>query len=119
MPWYSAHLVLYVVFKDGMQDSYPVREDVVLIEADSVPEAFEKAKASGHDRERDEGEDPRRPGRKGTWAFVGVRKLVECDRYDDRPGDGTDITYSVFEVEDRAALQRLAKGEEVGVTYRE
>lgn len=119
MPWYAAHLILSTVFKDGLQDRYPAREDVVLIEADSPPDAFEKAKGLGKGREGDEGGTYRCDDRKATWTFVGVRKLVECEGYVDRPADGAELTYSLLEVPDRESLQRLAKGEEAAVTYRE
>src|SRR3989442_6952758 len=41
--WYAAHIVMYVTFKDGAQDHYPVWENIVLIEAPTEDEAFSKA----------------------------------------------------------------------------
>jgi len=37
----------------------------------------------------------------------------------DRPADGTEVSYSVYRVSDRSALQRLASGESVEVEYLE
>jgi Domain of unknown function (DUF4288) len=47
MAWFSAHIIIYTKFKDGIQDVFPVYENIVLIEADSSETAFEKAKVIG------------------------------------------------------------------------
>ena len=119
MSWYSAHLVMYTMFKDGLQDTFPIREDIVLVEAEGVKEAFEKAKRRGREREGDEGGTFVYHNRAATWVFVGVRKLIECDQLEDRPRDGTEVSYTMMEVEDRVAVQKLAKGEAVTITYLE
>ena len=41
--WYSAHVILYVKFKHGIQGYYPVWENIHLIEATSREEALKKA----------------------------------------------------------------------------
>ncbi|ADV64029.1 hypothetical protein Isop_3472 [Isosphaera pallida ATCC 43644] len=120
MAWYSAHLVMYSMFKDGIQDKFPLREDVVLIEADSVGEAFDRAKRRGKEREGDDQGTHSYDGRASNWVFIGVRKLIECDLLvNDRPGDGSEVSYSMLEVRDRASVQRFAKGEPVEALYRE
>src|SRR5260370_31501389 len=37
--WYAAHIVMYVTFKHGSQDHYPVWENIVLVEAPTEEEA--------------------------------------------------------------------------------
>ena len=52
--WYAAHLIEYAKFRDGVQDYYPFYENVVLIEADSPEEAWDKAEQFGKDNEFDD-----------------------------------------------------------------
>lgn len=119
MGWYAAHLVMYSMFKDGIQDRFPIREDVVLIEAPTVEAAFAKARREGKAREGDDDGTHGFEGRPATRVFVGVRKLIECEFVNGAPGDGTEVSYSHFEVSDRAAVQLLAKGEPIAIQYRE
>jgi hypothetical protein len=62
MIWFAAHLLMYVEWKDGPQDGYPLWENIILIRAGSEEEAF--AKAERRDRE-DEGDD------EGDFAGLG------------------------------------------------
>lgn len=119
MPWFCAHIIMQTRFKDGIENVFPVWELVVLVQAGSVSEAFEKAKALGKARAGDEGGTFEYEGRPATLTYTGVRKLIECEVEDGDPRDGTEVTYSRFELTKRDDLQRLAKGESVRVFYRE
>jgi hypothetical protein len=33
MTWFAAHVIMYIAFKDGRQDTYRVWENVVLVES--------------------------------------------------------------------------------------
>lgn len=121
MPWYCAHIIMQIRFKDGIDDVFPVWELVVLVQADSVSEGFEKAKARGKARGGDDGGAFEFEGRPATLAYSGVRKLIECECEDGDllPRDGTEVSYSRFEMSNRDDVQRLAKGESVRLYYRE
>ena len=43
MAWYAAHVVMYLRFKDGVQDKHYVQENVILVEAASTEEVIQKA----------------------------------------------------------------------------
>jgi hypothetical protein len=43
MSWYTAHAIMFVRFKEGRQEHYPVWENVLLIRAASEEEAFTRA----------------------------------------------------------------------------
>lgn len=124
MAWFAAHCVSIVRFDDEEeQDSFPVEENVLLVEADSVEMAQAKAQALG--AENYDGDEVDWDGRQGTYVFVGVRKLVECEdaatvarpapppgtRW--TPGDGTELTYSYFEIDGEEELSELMAGESV------
>jgi hypothetical protein len=92
--WYAAHLIMYVQFKKHVQRTYPVRENVVLIRADSAEEAFEKAERRGKEDEGDSSGTFTWGGKPATWVFGGVRKLMKCGADEkERPNDGTEVTY--------------------------
>jgi Domain of unknown function (DUF4288) len=114
--WYAAHIVMYVTFKHGMQDYYPVWENIVLIKARSEHDAFAKAEKIGRDGEGDTDGSFRWEGRKARWGFGGVRKLVRCQDSDRRPGDQTEVTYQQFIVPTKEALDRLLDADAVMLT---
>src|SRR5438046_1172726 len=47
--WYAAHLVFYVKLKRKRQTRFPVWENIVLIRAETLDEAFEKAEKRAHE----------------------------------------------------------------------
>jgi hypothetical protein len=136
MTWYAAHIISYVKFKDGVQDKFPLWENVVLIEADSEDVAFIEAEHIGKS-EYDDSEDPDEngdmtwDGRPAFWVYAGVRKLTVChttssiaaeDGIDESvpgftPGHGTEVSYSAMEVSTEQELEKLVNGEPVTVLY--
>ena len=136
MSWYAAHIISYVKFKDGIQDRFPLWENVVLIEAESEERALEEAAKIGQS-DYDDTDDPDDNGdftwneRPAYWVFAGIRKLIICnpvasvsvdmnitrDDPDYRPGHGTEVTYSTLEVGTQEELDRLVNGEPVTVLY--
>ena len=119
MPWFAAHIVMSVVFKDGVQDSYPLWENIVLLEAGSDDEAEKKAVQKGRDGEGDSDGSFRWNDRPARWAFAGVRKVIACQDPNSQPRDGVELTYSELVVDDAETLAKLVNGDPVNVRYEE
>ena len=117
MSWYAAHTIMYVKYKDGIQDSYPFWENIILVEADSDDEAVAKAKSRAREDEGDSNGTFTWSGRPAQWCFGGIRKIVTCEDPENKPGDGTEITYLEMEVDDEEMFRKLMSGEPVEVKY--
>src|SRR6267154_5236373 len=91
--WYAAHIVMYVEFKEAEQKAFPVWENIVLLSADSEDEAFAKAESKGRESAGDDGGTFRWAGKPASWVFGGIRKLTLCENPEERPGDGTEVSY--------------------------
>ena len=120
--WYAAHVIMNVEFENAAdQSSFPFWDNVVLIEADSEDDAWEKAEARGRDGETDGSDGFRWNDKPARWKFAGVRKLIECrtDDASDRPVHGAEISYSQMSVPDRASLSKIVQGKSVDVRYEE
>ena len=116
MPWYAAHAILYVRFKAGKQRRFPVWENVLLVRARTAREAWRKAQRRAREDQGDSGGTFRWAGRRAEWVFAGLRKVVAVSaRSEGRLGDGDEITYNEYEVDDAAALERLVAGASVSV----
>ncbi|MDM8530551.1 DUF4288 domain-containing protein [Anaerolineales bacterium HSG25] len=117
MAWYTAHAIMYVKFKDGNQDKYPFWENIILIEATSSDEAFEKAEQRAKEDEGDSRGSFTHEGRPAIRLFAGLRRLVSCVDAEERPNHGTELTYSEMEVTSKADFEKLVNGESVMVLY--
>ena len=84
MTWYATHVIMDVVFREGHQDSYPVWENVFIVESADQETARTIAEGLGRDGEGDSNGSMKWEGRPASWVFAGVRKLVNCDS-DPRP----------------------------------
>ncbi len=119
MPWFAASAIIFVEFKDGVQDHYPVWENVLLIEAQDGDAAFRLAEQRAREDEGDSDGSFRWDGRPATWVFAGIRKLLTISH--SKPGNllgsGDEVTFTEFTVRDRAALDLLVAGEAVEVEY--
>ncbi len=115
MTWYAAHLILYVRYKDRKPRRVPVWENIVLIKADSEGEAFAKAEKRGHEEEGDDDGTFRWGNHPAEWVFAGVRKLTLCQDEDQRPRDGTEVTFLELELPSESLVRKLASGEPVSV----
>jgi Domain of unknown function (DUF4288) len=47
MSWYAAHIVMVVKLKEQPQERYPIWENIVLLDAASDDEAFDRAEQRG------------------------------------------------------------------------
>jgi Domain of unknown function (DUF4288) len=117
--WFAASVIMYVQFKDGAQNKYPIWENIILIEATSDKEALEKAEKRGREDEGDSEGSFHWEERPARWVFGGIRKLLKCKDADNRPTDGTEITYSQMQVATEEAFNKLINGEAVTITYEE
>ncbi len=105
--WFAAHIVMYVEFKTESQTTFPVWENIVLINANSDDEAFGKAERKGLESEGDDGGSFEWEGLPARWVFAGVRKLTLCKNSEERPGDGTEITYIQMRVRSKNSLKSM------------
>jgi uncharacterized protein DUF4288 len=119
MSWYAAHLVLYVKYKEQPQAHFPLWENVVLVEAETEDEALAKAEQRGRADEGDCDGSFRWDGKPATWIFAGVRQLIRCEDESERPGDGTEVTYSEMAVDSLEELQHFVDGKTATVRYLE
>jgi hypothetical protein len=117
MSWYAAHLIMYVKLKERPQSKFTVWENIVLIQAASEEEAWNKAEERGRADEGDDDGTLRWGGKPATWVFEGIRKLTACHSEQKRPGDGTEISFTEMQVESEQALHKLAEGLPVTVKY--
>lgn len=124
MTWYAASIIIGI--RSHQQGDAPllVHENVVLIEAATPKEAIAKASDIGKvEAALDDGLTIN--GRPANRVFAGVRKVINISNPDsldldrDRPTSGSEITYSVFQVENESALRKLAEGEKVEIEYLE
>lgn len=115
--WYAAHIIMYVRFKDGNQNKYPIWENVLLFNAASSEEAEQKAVIEGKEDEGDDLGSFSWGGRPAEWVFGGIRKIMECKDSDLQPTSGTEITFSEFEVETKEQLDKLISGDPVHILY--
>ena len=128
MKWYAAHIIMSVKLKVEPQQKYPVWENIVIVKAENIKEAWAKAIHFGKAEEGDSFGTFTWDKKPATWVFAGIRKLIECEPSVEQCckessnailADGTEITYSQLEVENEEALQKLVKGDPVLVLYEE
>ena len=123
--WFAAHIVLVQRFiDDAPQEEFGVYENICLVTASTVEEAWTKAEAIGQGRETTGSSgDEKWCGRRTKWSFAGVRKVIRCGtistRTDGPPGDGEEVSYSQLTLSSEDDLIRLVKGESVTVRYDE
>jgi hypothetical protein len=112
--------LVLTVFKDGRQDSFPLYENVLLVEADSPDDARTNGLAVAKDAyEGDSGGTYTHDGRQATAIVVGVRKVIECVNSKAPPQNGVEVTYSRMYVNTKEELQLLMEGKPVSVLYEE
>jgi hypothetical protein len=122
MTWYAAHIVIGIMPIQKPAETILVHENVVLVEAPSETDALGKAQIIGQ-TETTLQDGLTLAGVPAKRVFAGIRKLITVsnpetsDLDQDRPSDGTEITYSVYKVSNEEALKKLAAGSEVPVTY--
>jgi hypothetical protein len=124
-PYYIAHVIIWVRFKDGNQDEYPVWENIYIIKADSDKEAWEKAEREGRIYPSSD-DDLTVDGRPAEWIFGGVRKVIHSIsgssinvQIDLMQENIAELTWNEFTVPDKETLDKLISGEPVNIRYDE
>src|SRR5262245_33894691 len=117
MKWYAAHIVLYVQLKNDRQRDFPVWENIVLVRARSDEDAWRQAEDRGREVAGDDDGSFRWAGQPATWVFAGVRKLTLCDDPTNRPGAGSEITYSEMRFKSPDGVADFVAGRPVNVRF--
>jgi uncharacterized protein DUF4288 len=113
MRWYAAHVIIYFKRKKGPQKRFLVWENIVLVRAKTSDEAWEKAERLGRLEESADDGTTRIDGHPCHLVFAGVRKVTECLDPENRPTDGTEVSYNELAVPSEAAVRRLVAGKKV------
>lgn len=123
--WFCAHVIFYYENFVQKQSTYLVNESIYLLEAGDWKEAEKRAEDLGFENQ-DLSEDGHLElnEEKVRYRYAGVRKVIEVERQPDNLAfhatvSGVEISYSEFEVDTLDEVRALAKGEMVGVLYRE
>jgi len=111
MTWYAAHIVMSLRLKSGVQDSFPIWENIVLLEASSTKEAVRSAEAHGHSAAGDDQGTLTWDRKPAEWRFAGVRKILKCEEEDEQPSGGTEITFSEYILEDDESIGSFVSGD--------
>jgi hypothetical protein len=118
--WYCAHVIMHLKPYKYTKGDQLVWENMILVEAQSPEMALEKAKTIGLE-DQDSSHGTTIDDRPARMIFVGVRKLIECRTIGDienKPADGTEVTFSEFLVKNEEDVRKLAAGDPVRVLYR-
>ncbi len=102
--WYIAKLVLLCQVGNDDPGPWLCDEQVRVIRAISKSQAYEKAVHLGKDAEHTYTNDS---GEMVSWSFLGLSDLDVLGN--DVIGDGTEITYRLFDTDDPLALVRDKK----------
>lgn len=122
--WFAVSAV--TVLERRRTPRYLAFESVYLVEAASEKAARKKGAALAR-AEAKSGGIIEKDGFRGRMRFAGIRKVLWCAANPARVGppevdavhDGTEATFSLFEVRTKADLARLVKGKPTTLVYRE
>lgn len=113
--WYSAHAVMAIRFKEGVQNEFPAWENIILIQAETDQEALDKAEARAR---QDEGECGLTwAGHPAEFVFSGLRKVVKCYESELQPSDGTELTYNQLVFSNKEDFDAFASGREAHALF--
>jgi hypothetical protein len=120
--WFSTHWLHSVRFKDGLQQTFPVLERVVLIEAVDDEEARKKASLMARQEQEETGGNCHwAGGRPAIKEFIGVRKTIivsiEEGDVEVKFAEGQELTCWEYEVRGEEELRKLIDGERLPVDY--
>ncbi len=119
--YYCAHAIFYYELKNEKQDSILVHENIYMIEAANYEDAMKDARVIAKENEdlNDEGYLELNE-KEVRYIFAGLRKLILVDEQESlQVPSGTEISYSVFEVDSFHEVEKLVSGEFVNLLYRE
>lgn len=112
--WYAAHVIVYFEFKEPHpEDDITVWENIYLVEASDSEIAYEKAEIIAKDNMVGDDYYTTPNGSEVRMIFGGVRKITLCQNEEERPEDGTEISYNEYAVSNLDSLSKLCNGKEV------
>jgi hypothetical protein len=118
--WFTAHVILWLRFKEGLQDYYPAEENLLLVSAPNPEAARREAERIAREQYAgDDGGSLRCDGRPAERMFGSVRHLIECQDSAERPDHGTELSYQFILAESRDALDALLAGQDAAVLLKE
>lgn len=112
MTWYAAHIVMQMVL-NGREDIL-AWENVVLLQAHTVEDAYTKADTIGRIGEGDSDGTMEWDGVPARMVYRGTRRLVSISNPTDienNPGDGCEVTYLQLELDNEDALKTFMSGD--------
>lgn len=112
MTWYAAHIVMQMAMT-GRKD-VAAYENIVLLQAETVDEALDKADEIGRSSEGDsngtlEWDTPARMVYRGTRRLVSISHPTDVDN---NPTDECEVTYLQLQLDNEEALDRFMEGED-------
>ena len=117
MGWYAAHVISAIKYIQGEQNVFPVYESIVLINSESVCDAFKQAIEYGANYSRaQEGSNLRLNGCPAKSEFIGVRAVNEIldDLVIEKNGVNEsialEVTWIEYEIDNLDKLHDLANG---------
>lgn len=113
--WFSSHWMFLVRFRDGIQESYPILEKSILIEAFDHGEALVKAELMVKQEQAEfTGTYHWGGGRPADLEFIGVRKAIIISTEDGgsevKLADGQDLTQWEYHVQSEEDARTLVNG---------
>ena len=113
MTWYAAHIVMQMAMT-GRKD-VSAYENIVLVQAETVDEAYDKADEIGRSGEGDSNGTLEWDGTPARVVYRGTRRLVSISSptgVEDNPIDGCEVTYLQLKLDSEDALDRFMEGED-------
>lgn len=112
MTWYAAHIVMQIAV-NGRKDVV-AWENIVLVQASTVEEAYDKADEIGREGEGDSNGTLELEGDPARMIYRGTRRLVTLSSPTDNennPTDGCEITYLQIKLDSQDALRDYLEGD--------
>jgi len=112
MTWYAAHIVMQMVLNG--RDDVLAWESIVLLQAETVEDAYAKADTIGRMGEGDSNGSMSWDGAPAYLVYRGTRRLVSISNSTDiynNPGDSCEITYMQLELESEDAFKKFMAGD--------
>ena len=115
--WYCAHILVSVRYREGNQDTIPLWENILLIQANSSDQAFREAERLAEEKYGID--DPLIcDGRAAYYQVEGVRKIIRIEVPDvTSVPSGTEVTYLQIEVDTEQELELVKNGLTVKVIF--
>lgn len=112
MTWYAAHIVMQIAV-NGRKDVV-AWENIILVQASTVEEAYDKADEIGREGEGDSNGTLELEGAPARMLYRGTRRLVTISSptgTEDIPSNECEVSYLQLKLESEEALQKFMEGD--------